>query len=160
MSDSLVIILDNLRSLHNIGSIFRTADGLNISEIVLIGPCGFPPHSELTKTALGAENAVSWSYFPSKETALVSINKDDTLFIAVETGPNAIPATKLTTVLDGEKRKLALILGSETDGVSPELLDLAELQVQIPMQGIKESFNVSIAAAMICYELQRLKLTS
>lgn len=152
-SMSTYLILDNIRSLHNIGSIFRSADGFGVDQLILVGTTGVPPELGISKTALGAENTVDWLYFPVMDSALNYVKNRQAKLICLETGVGSQELPKISEKALGWG-SLALVVGSETSGVAANVLSQADLIVKIPMFGKKESFNVSIATAILLYELK------
>ena len=150
------VLLDNIRSLYNVGSFFRTADGAGVERLYLSGITGRPPRKEIAKTALGAEERVAWEGIDDP-VALVdrlrSGHPDGTRpyeIAAIETSPRAVD------LFDWQPRfPVCVLFGSEIDGLSPELLDRCDTHVRIPMLGLKHSLNVSTAAGVVLYELLR-----
>jgi 23S rRNA (guanosine2251-2'-O)-methyltransferase len=149
-----VVILDNVRSVLNVGSIFRTANGLSVDEIVLCGITPTPfdkygaPRKDFAKVALGSEKGVSWRYEESAAVAVKLYKEQGFKVIALEQEKRSIDYKK------GEAgEKTLLIVGSEVDGVSQELLDLSDTIIEIPMLGLKESLNVTIAFGIALYSL-------
>ena len=146
----LVIVLDNIRSAHNVGSLFRTCDALNVEKILLCGYTPTPPHKEITKTALGSASTVRWEYYQDAPTAL-SVLKDKGYTIAsLEQTTKSIMIQ--TVRIQGP---IALVLGNEVDGVSQIALELSDMILEIPQYGTKHSFNVSIAGGIALWELLR-----
>lgn len=151
MSPNLVVILDNIRSLHNVGSVFRTADGGGVKEIHLCGITPTPPRHEISKTALGGEESISWFYHMKVEDAINELKQRGYSIWAVELTPNAED-------LYGNinEQPVAVILGHEKMGVSEEALILADKVVKLPMLGDRvKSLNVSNTAAIVIYEFVR-----
>lgn len=164
----ITVVLHNIRSLHNVGSIFRTADAAGVYKIYL---CGITPspkdefgrwRSQINKVALGAEKYIDWEKVNSTTRLIEQLKKDNYLVIAVEQDKRAIPYYELKyppspglqgTVFD---RNIALVLGNEVRGLSPKVLRLADKIVEIPMYGQKESLNVSVAFGIIIYYLRIL----
>jgi tRNA G18 (ribose-2'-O)-methylase SpoU len=136
----LVALVDNVRSLWNVGSIFRSADACGVRELVLTGISGCPPRPEISKTALGAEEAVAWSYRADPLEALERLRGEGYGTVALETSPEAIPIEEMRW-----PEMTCLVVGNEVAGVGPPLLEACELQVRIPMYGVKNSFNVAVA---------------
>ena len=159
------VLLENIRSLHNVGSVFRTADGAGVGKIYLTGVTASPPHKDIAKTALGAENSAEWQYFaqPSGgvEAFLRSCDKSGMkpLVVIAETDDAAKEVGKsaqnYTEVEIPENAHVLIILGNEKEGVSQESLENADLIVKIPMRGEKESLNVAIAAGILMYEFTK-----
>ena len=145
------IILDNIRSLHNIGSIFRTADALMVESIYLCGICAVPPNREIQKAALGATETVRWEYFPSTLQAVNKVKIDGFKVIAIEQTDASIDLADFQT----ENIPMALIFGNEVNGVSNEVLPFVDQAIEIPQFGTKHSFNVSVAAGIVLYQLNK-----
>lgn len=141
-----VALVDNVRSLWNVGSIFRTADACGVSRIVLCGITGCPPRPEIAKTALGAEDHVPWEYQPSALRALGALCGDGWRPVALEATPSAVPLDDV----DWPERP-CLVLGNEVAGVSPEVRAACALHVAIPMRGAKSSLNVAVAFGIAAY---------
>ena len=136
----LIVVLDDVRSMYNIGSVFRTCDSFRVEAVYLCGICQTPPHTEIHKTALGAEESVSWRYF---NTAL-----EATLF-SVEQVEHS---TKLQTFEPQRGLKYAVVLGNEVKGVHQEVVDASDGCLEIPQLGTKHSMNVSVTAGIIIYK--------
>ncbi len=156
----MVVLLNNIRSLHNVGSIFRTADGAGVSKIFL---CGITPtpiddfgtlRTQVTKVSLGAEASVPWEKCARISTAIARLKKEGYVIVALELAPNAIPYTALR--LPAHSR-LAIIVGHEVRGVSRAVLRLADHVVYIPMCGKKESLNVSVAFGIAAYHCRQVE---
>ncbi|HZX49669.1 MAG TPA: RNA methyltransferase [Candidatus Paceibacterota bacterium] len=147
------VVLDNIRSAENVGSIFRTADALVVDKIFLCGITPTPAHEKVGKTALGAEKTVVWEYHKQTWRLLEKL-KEQGVFIA------ALEQTKKSVSLEKFKPKfpLALVLGHEVKGVSPSVLRLANAIVEIPMLGQKESLNVAVAFGIAGYEINKVRL--
>ena len=137
---SFVVIVDNVRSLWNIGSIFRTADACGVERLILTGISGCPPRAEITKTALGAEQAVAWDYRGDTARALREVVRDGYVAVALESGPDSRPVDALTW-----PDRVCLVIGNEVAGIAPEILDTCRYRVRIPMLGVKQSLNVAVA---------------
>lgn len=144
------ILVENVRSVHNVGSIFRTADGFGAEKIYLTGYTAYPPRDDLHKTALGAEESVPWEYYEEPIIAAKTIKKNNIPLILVE-------QTHRSQSIYGIEFQfpVCFIIGNEVSGVSEELSSLADMHIEIPMRGIKQSLNVSVAAGVIGYELSR-----
>ena len=152
----VVVVLDNVRSMHNIGSIFRTSDGFSIESIALCGITAQPPHREIEKTALGATQSVDWNYFETTLDAVRSLRKDGYEILAVEQASNS---TMLHTFLPATDKKYALILGNEVNGVDEEVMKEIDRCIEIPQFGTKHSFNITIAAGIVLWDFfAKLKL--
>ncbi|MBP1675959.1 MAG: tRNA/rRNA methyltransferase (SpoU) [Bacteroidetes bacterium] len=152
----LVVVLDNVRSLHNVGSVFRTADAFLIQAVYLCGITSTPPHAEIHKTALGAENSVDWKYFDDTHEALAQLKKAGYILLAIEQaeGSTMLPNLQLAT-----DKKYAVVLGNEVKGVQQTVVDACHGCVEIPQFGTKHSLNVSVTGGIIIWEFFR-KLTT
>ena len=143
----LVVILDNIRSMHNVGSIFRTSDAFLAREIFLCGITATPPHRDITKTAIGAQNTVNWQYNESTIEVVKELISQGYQVIALEQTSNSVLMQNFEWPI-----KTALILGNEVDGVSDEVLELCDIAIEIPQLGTKHSLNVSVSAGMSIWE--------
>ncbi len=148
----LVLVLDNLRSQHNIGSAFRTSDSFSVSEILLCGICATPPSAEIHKSALGAENSVPWSYFKETKEAIKSLKENGYFIISIEQTDNSVslPDLKLP-----ENQKVALIFGNEVKGIDQDIVNESDMTVEIPQFGSKHSLNVSVSIGVVLWEIAR-----
>lgn len=146
------IICDNIRSLENIGSIFRTADALGVSKIFLCGISGKPPHHKISKTALGAEKIIPFEYHRQTGRLIDKFKKDKISIVALEQDKKAIIYIKFKP-----KFPLALIVGNEVKGISKSILDKCDEIIFLPMQGKKESLNVSVAFGVAGYEINKFR---
>lgn len=144
------VVLHNIRSLYNVGSVFRSCDAFGISELLLSGYTPTPPRTEITKTAIGAEEFVTWSFWENPDEMIQSLKKDGYTVIGLEQTTESIP---LTTFNPSGFDKLCLVLGNEVTGIDDELLPLIDHFVSIPQFGHKHSLNVSVAAAVMLYAL-------
>lgn len=142
------VLVEDVRSLWNVGSLFRTADGLGIAHIFLCGITGTPPHAEIERTALGADAAVSWSYGTHGFSAVAEARRLGCRVVALETGSTSIPLRAVVPCAP-----MLVVVGNEVDGVSPELLRMADESVHIPMRGIKRSLNVAVAAGIALWHV-------
>ncbi len=149
----VIIILDNVRSLLNVGSIFRTADAFSIEAIYLCGITGTPPNKEIQKTALGATDSVNWKYFKETNEALIELKKSDYFIYAVEQIENSVKLHQLN--INEKPRKLAFVFGNEVSGVDENILQLCNAALEIPQTGTKHSLNVSVSAGIIMWEIFR-----
>ena len=149
----LIVVLDNVRSLHNIGSIFRTCDAFLIEAIYLCGISATPPHREIHKTALGAEEAVDWKYFETATQAAEHLQSNGYALWGVEQTHNSVSLEKFTVVASG--RRFALVFGNEVHGIEQEVIDRCEGCIEIPQFGTKHSFNVSVSAGIVLWECYR-----
>ena len=149
----LVVVLDNVRSLNNIGSIFRTSDAFRVERICLCGITATPPHREIHKTALGAEDSVEWSYHEDTVECVKKLKEQGFSIYAVELAHNSIklgdPEFKIWN------SKLALVFGNEIDGVQEEVMAMCDGFLEIPQHGTKHSLNVSCAAAIAIWEMTK-----
>jgi tRNA G18 (ribose-2'-O)-methylase SpoU len=150
----VVLILDNIRSVHNVGSIFRTAETAGVSKIYCLGTTPTPldrfsqKRKDFAKVALGAEDLVSWEYLETGEATIRKLKKDGFQILALEQDQNSINYKKIKL-----GKKIALIVGNEVGGVSKSLLKLVDQIAEIPMKGKKESLNVSVATGIMLFEL-------
>lgn len=145
----VVVVLDNVRSMHNIGSIFRTADGFSIEQVVLCGITAQPPHREIEKTALGATQSVAWSYYDTTLNAVAALKGNGYEIIAIE---QATGSTMLNTFTPLKDKKYALIFGNEVNGVDEEVMKQVDECIEIPQFGTKHSFNITISAGIILWD--------
>ena len=148
----LVVVLDNVRSLNNIGSIFRTGDAFRVERICLCGITATPPHREIHKTALGAEDSVNWSYHEETVECVKELKERGYRIYAVELAHDSLKLDKDTIVTD---RPIALVFGNEIDGVQEEVMALCDGFLEIPQYGSKHSLNVSCAAAIAIWETSK-----
>jgi len=144
------ILVENIRSVHNVGSIFRSADGFGAEKIYLSGYTAHPPREDLHKTALGAEDAVPWEYFENPLDAVEVIKKQGIPLILIE----QTKQSKSMYEIDWEF-PVCFIVGNEVSGVSEELSAMADIHVELPMRGVKQSLNVSVATGVVGYEFSR-----
>lgn len=149
----VVCILDNIRSQHNIGSVFRTADAFGIEEIYLCGITATPPSREIQKTALGATESVKWRYFENTTDALKNLKDKGFRLLAIEQVKGSILLNDFTAE---NNQKLALIFGNEVEGVSNEALALCDSAIEIPQFGTKHSFNISVTAGIVMWQIAQL----
>jgi len=145
----VAVVLDNVRSMHNIGSIFRTADGFAVEQIYLCGITAQPPHREIEKTALGATQSVSWVYFDTPMQAVDRLRADGYKIIAIEQAENSI---MLNEFIPTATEKYALIFGNEVNGVSDEVMAKIDACIEIPQFGTKHSFNVVVSAGIVLWD--------
>ena len=144
------VICDNIRSLENIGSIFRTADALKVNKIFLCGICGTPPNPKISKSALGSENKVDWEYCGVVWRAVERLKKEKIFVVALERTKKSLIYTKFKP-----KFPLALVIGNEIKGISPSVLKRAERIISLPMFGRKDSLNVAVAFGIAGYEINK-----
>ena len=147
------LILDNVRSMENVGSIFRTADAAGVSKIYLCGITPKPPRKEIDKTALGATDSVDWEYHEDIKTIIHNLKNEGVFIIAVEQEERSVPYNKVRdNFLLDLSEKTAFVVGNEVDGISKEILDLADVIAEIPMHGKKNSLNVSVATGIVLFK--------
>ena len=145
----LVVVLDNVRSMYNIGSVFRTCDAFRVEGICLCGICQTPPSTEIHKTALGAEDSVGWQYYQTALEAVDKLKKEGYTVLSVEQVEHS---TKLQTFVPQRERKYAVVMGNEVKGVHQEVIDASDGCLEIPQLGTKHSMNVSVTAGIIIYK--------
>jgi tRNA G18 (ribose-2'-O)-methylase SpoU len=148
----LVVILDNVRSMHNVGATFRTADAFLVEKIILCGITPQPPHREIHKAALGATESVEWTYFPETKTAIETLRKEDFEIVGIEQTTGSI---KITNYDIDSSKKYAVILGNEVDGISDEILQDIDDFIEIPQLGTKHSLNVSVCGGIVMWEFAK-----
>ena len=146
----LIVVLDNIRSLHNIGSVFRTSDAFRVECIYLCGITATPPHAEIHKTALGAEDTVDWIYVDNTVKAVDNLKEQGYTVYSIEQCEGSIMLDTLT--LDKNK-KYAVVLGNEVKGVQQEVIDHSDGCIEIPQYGTKHSLNVSVTAGIVIWDL-------
>jgi 23S rRNA (guanosine2251-2'-O)-methyltransferase len=146
----LVIVLDNVRSHLNVGSVFRTADAFLVEAIYLCGITGVPPHRDIHKTALGATETVAWKYFSTTIEAAGQLKKDGFSLIAMEQAEKAI---MLNEFIPTSGQKYAVILGNEVDGVEQQVVSASDLVIEIPQFGMKHSLNIAVSAGVVIWDL-------
>ncbi len=145
----LVVVLDHVRSLNNVGSVFRTADAFRVESVYLCGITACPPHAEIHKTALGAEYSVDWKYFKDTPEAVENLKRQGYAVCAVE---QAEGSTMLGELVLDKARKYAIVLGNEVKGVQQPVVDCCDLCIEIPQYGTKHSLNVAVAAGIVIWE--------
>ena len=146
----IVLVLDNLRSMHNVGSAFRTADAFLCEKIMLCGITAQPPHREIHKTALGATDTVAWEYFEYTLEAIESLKKTGYTIASIEQADMSISLEKLE-IQPGDK--LALVFGNEVKGVQDEVVQKSDIVIEIPQFGSKHSLNVSVSIGVVIWDL-------
>lgn len=146
----VIIVLDNIRSLNNIGSVFRTADAFRIEKIYLCGITARPPHRDIQKTALGSTASVEWHYLENTKDAIHQLKNNGYTTIALEQTDISL---KLNEFYPDATKKYALILGNEINGVSDSIIDLVDFCIEIPQFGTKHSLNVTIAAGIAIWDI-------
>ena len=150
----LIIILDDVRSLYNVGSVFRTSDAFRVERIILCGITATPENSlvEIHKTALGAEESVEWTYSKDCVSVVKELNEKGYITIAVEQVEDSI---KLDNLVVDKTRRYALVLGNEVKGVGQDVVDICNFSLEIPQYGTKHSLNVSVSAGLVIWEFAR-----
>lgn len=148
----LVIILDNIRSMHNVGAAFRTADAFLIEKIILCGITPQPPHREIHKAALGATESVDWAHEQDTNTAIADLKSKGYEIIGIEQTTNSIMITDFTI---DQSKKYALVLGNEVEGISDEVLPNIDVFLEIPQLGTKHSLNVSVCGGIVMWEFAK-----
>lgn len=146
----LVVVLDNIRSLHNIGSVFRTSDAFRVECIYLCGITATPPHPEMHKTALGAEFTVDWKYVNNAVEAVDNLRQEGYIVFSVEQAENSI---MLENIQLEQGKRYAVVLGNEVKGVQQEVIDHSDGCIEIPQYGTKHSLNVSVTAGIVIWDL-------
>ena len=154
----VVVVLDNIRSAHNVGSAFRTCDSFKIDKLWLCGICAAPPSAEIHKSALGAEDSVPWEHSDSTMSIVNRLRSEGYTIISVEQTVNSVSLEKFSPEFDKDK-KYALIFGNEVDGVDQRVVDASDMTLEIPQFGTKHSLNVSVSVGVILWHftLGRLK---
>ena len=153
----VTVVLDNVRSEMNVGSVFRTADAFLMERIFLCGITPQPPKAEIHKTALGAEESVAWQYYPTTLAAVEQLKADGYLVCSIEQVHDSVSLENL--VVDSGQ-KLAIVLGNEVKGVSQEVVDASDLCVEVPQHGTKHSLNISCCAAIVMWHVYQLGVRS
>ncbi|MVM41380.1 TrmH family RNA methyltransferase [Spirosoma sp. HMF3257] len=143
------LILDDIRSLNNVGSVFRTADAFRASKLYLCGITGQPPHRDITKTALGATESVAWEHVPDVVNLVHRLQADGWVVAAVE---QAEGSTSLTDFSPEPNKQYAFVLGNEVTGVNDEVVQVADLVLEIPQFGTKHSLNIAVTAGIVCWD--------
>src|SRR6185437_3013931 len=146
----IVVVLDNVRSMHNIGSIFRTADGFAVEQLCLCGITAQPPHREIEKTALGATQSISWTYYENTRQAIEKLRAEGYLIIVIEQAENSL---MLHDFKPQAAARYAVIFGNEVNGVSDEVMENIDVCIEIPQFGTKHSFNVVVSACIVLWDL-------
>lgn len=148
----LIVVLDDVRSLHNVGSVFRSADAFRVEAVYLCGITATPPHPEIHKTALGGEDSVAWRYFPTATEAIESLHNDGFFVYSIE---QVEGSTKLQNLQLDTDKHYAIVLGNEVNGVHQEVVDMSDGCLEIPQFGTKHSLNVSVTAGMVIWEVAK-----
>lgn len=148
----IVIVLDNIRSMYNVGSVFRTADAFRVEKICLCGITATPPHRDISKTALGSTGSVRWSYYKTAAEAVSELKAEGYRVYAVEQVDNSVALDEFSPA---KSHRIAIVFGHEVSGVSEEVLQLVDGCLEIPQYGMKHSFNISVSAGIVIWELFR-----
>ena len=148
--DPIVVLLDNVRSLHNVGSVFRTCDAMAVEKLYLGGITAKPPHREIQKTAIGATESVKWEHISHAESVVLKYKTLGYKIIAVEQTDNSTYLTKYKW----NNEKTMIIFGNEVNGVQQNIIDMADLSIEIPQWGTKHSFNISVSAGIVLWDLK------
>lgn len=151
----LIVVLDNIRSLNNVGSVFRTSDAFLIEKIYLCGITATPPNKEIHKTALGATESVDWEYVEDTVALVQSLQKNNVEVAAIEQVENSI---KLNDFIPTKNKKLAIVMGNEVKGVQQAVVNVCDYQIEIPQVGTKHSLNISVSCGVVLWDLfQKLR---
>lgn len=145
----LVVVLDNVRSLNNVGSVFRTADALLIESICLCGFTGTPPHKEIHKTALGAELSVPWQHYASTTEAIASLRAQGYTIASVEQAEHSM---SLCDFMPQKEQRYAFVFGNELHGVEQDVVNQSDMCIEIPQFGTKHSFNIAVSAGIVLWD--------
>lgn len=152
----LIIILDNVRSLHNVGSVFRSSDAFRVESIYLCGITATPPQAEIHKTALGAEDTVDWKYYEKTQDAVIELKEEGVEVLAIEQVEGSL---MLQNFVPQPDKKYAIVFGNEVKGVQQEVVDMCDNCIEIPQFGTKHSLNVSVTAGILIWDFAyKLKL--
>ena len=151
----LAVLLDNVRSAYNVGAIFRTADAFLLEKIILTGITGYPPNPEIKKTALGAEESVAWTYEKNALEAVKNLKKEGWKVCVLEQAHGSLP---LQDFRGNENEKYVLVAGNEVEGVNQQIVDMADIVLEIPQYGIKHSLNVSVSVGIALWQMIKFRL--
>lgn len=152
----IIVVLDNIRSLNNIGSVFRTSDAFLIEKIYLCGICATPPNKDIHKTALGATESVAWEYVEDTLTLVEKLKAENVRVLAIEQAENS---TKLNAFYPEKDQKYAIVLGNEVKGVQQEVVYASDVCIEIPQFGTKHSLNISVTTGVVLWDiLQKISL--
>lgn len=146
----LIVVLDNIRSQNNIGSVFRTADAFRLQGVYLCGITATPPHREIQKTALGATDSIDWQYFNTAKEAVLHLLEKGYTVLAVEQTEGS---TLLSNFIPAHGKKFAIVFGNEVNGIEDEVLEHVEASIEIPQFGTKHSINVSVAVGIVIWDI-------
>ena len=148
--DPVIVLLDNVRSLHNLGSVFRTCDAMAVEKLYLCGITAKPPHREIQKTAIGATESVNWEYTEDAISIIHRYKKEGYTIISVEQTSNSIALGNY----NWKNEKVLLIFGNEVDGVHQKIIDLSDFSLEIPQWGTKHSFNITVSVGIVLWDLK------
>ncbi|MCD4793205.1 MAG: RNA methyltransferase [Bacteroidales bacterium] len=148
----VTVVLDNIRSMNNIGSVFRTSDAFMIENILLCGITAVPPHNDIRKTALGATESVDWEYFEKTEDAINHLKSNYYIIISVEQAESSIMLQNF--IIENDK-KYALIFGNEVKGVQQHIVDMSDSCIEIPQEGTKHSLNISVSVGVVLWDFYK-----
>ena len=151
----VVVVLDDVRSMHNIGSVFRTSDAFMVEKILLCGITAQPPHREITKSALGATESVEWKYYVNVVDAINELKNSGYKILCIEQAEGSV---ELADFIPENEQKYAVIFGNEVNGVSQSVVDLCDYCLEIPQFGTKHSFNISVTAGIVSVSYTHLTL--
>ena len=146
----VILILDSIRSLNNVGSAFRTSDAFLIEKIYLCGICATPPNKDIHKTALGATESVAWEYAEDTLILVEKLKEENVKVLAIEQAENS---TKLNTFFPNKNQKYAIVMGNEVKGVQQEVVNASDLCIEIPQLGTKHSLNISVTTGVVIWDL-------
>lgn len=149
----LTVVLDNVRSMYNVGSVFRTSDAYRVERIVLCGITGRPPHPEIHKTALGAEDAVAWTYCADTLEAVHQLQQEGVMVYAVEQAEGSIDLSHTQLSTPNSLQKIAVVFGNEVKGVQQSVVDACDGCLELPQFGTKHSLNVATTAGIVIWEM-------
>lgn len=151
----IVVVLDNVRSAHNVGSVFRTSDSFKVDKVFLCGICPVPPSAEIHKSGLGAEDSVGWEHCEDTMVAVERLRDEGYTIVSVEQTVNSVKLDRFKPYATQESAEgtYALIFGNEVDGVSQEVVDASDFSLEIPQFGMKHSLNISVSAGVVLWHL-------
>lgn len=151
----IVVVLDNVRSAHNVGSVFRTSDSFKVDNVFLCGICPVPPSAEIHKSGLGAEDSVGWEHCEDTMVAVERLRNEGYTIVSVEQTVNSVKLDRFRPYATQESAEgtYALIFGNEVDGVSQEVVDASDFSLEIPQFGMKHSLNISVSAGVVLWHL-------
>jgi 23S rRNA (guanosine2251-2'-O)-methyltransferase len=149
-----VVVLDNVRSMHNVGSVFRTSDAFRAEKIFLCGITGIPPHREIRKTAIGAERVVAWEYAASTADCVRHLKENGYTILGIEQTDRSVPLQDIKT----DSGKVAFVFGNEIDGISAEVIEICDACVEIPQAGTKHSLNIAVACGIVLWQYAQSRL--